>query len=394
MGSNETASTSTPLTGQQRTDIYDAASKALGGNSAINGQVSALSQYNSPTYTAAKDAQTARYQGAGPVQSASFTGAEPAQQTQFQDAGPAQQISYQDAGPVQQAQFKDAGQTRGGFYVDSGPAQTLNGGDYQKLQDSLINSRLAVLDRQHGQDQKSLDEQMSARGIYNSGLALRAQNDLAERYAPQEQAAISDAVNQRYNLQSSELNNLNNYGMQRSQNATQYTLANAGMLNEGDLSRANSANQFNMQNTSMSNEGNLARANAANQFNSADAARLDQYGQNQANAANQFNSTNAARLDSYNQNNASAANAFGLSNAAMLNQTATDRTNQANTFNLQNYAAQQQANQAGATAANTWAADQAQKQYDAKWRPMDYLQGLWNGTGGSVSSSTGGGWSI
>lgn len=229
MGSNETASSSTPLTGQQRTDIYDAASKALGSNSAINQQVNSLSQYDSPRYTATKDAPTAQYQGAG-------------------------------------------------------PAQTLNGGDYQALQDSLINSRLAVLDRQKGNDNKNLDEQMSARGIYNSGLALRAKNDLSERYVPQEQSAISDAVNQRYNLQANEQAGLNSYGLAKS--------------------------------------------------------------------------------------------------------------NQANTFNLQNYAAQQQNNQANATAQNTWNADQTQKQYDAKWRPMDYLQGLWNGTGGSVSSSTGGGWSI
>ena len=36
----------------------------------------------------------------------------------------------------------------------------------------------------------------------------------------------------------------------------------------------------------------------------------------------------------------------------------------------------------------------ADKQYESKWRPEDYKAGIWNGTGGVVSSSTSGGWSI
>lgn len=39
-------------------------------------------------------------------------------------------------------------------------------------------------------------------------------------------------------------------------------------------------------------------------------------------------------------------------------------------------------------------ADQKNKQYESKWRPADYLAGVWNGTGGTVSSGTSGGWSI
>ena len=36
----------------------------------------------------------------------------------------------------------------------------------------------------------------------------------------------------------------------------------------------------------------------------------------------------------------------------------------------------------------------ADKQYESGWRPLDYKAGMWNGTGGVISSSTGGGWSI
>lgn len=39
-------------------------------------------------------------------------------------------------------------------------------------------------------------------------------------------------------------------------------------------------------------------------------------------------------------------------------------------------------------------ADQGKQQYESKWRPADYLAGVWNGTGGVVSSGNSGGWSI
>jgi hypothetical protein len=41
-----------------------------------------------------------------------------------------------------------------------------------------------------------------------------------------------------------------------------------------------------------------------------------------------------------------------------------------------------------------FAADQAKQQYESKWRPADYLAGMWNGTGGTISSGSTSGWSI
>lgn len=36
----------------------------------------------------------------------------------------------------------------------------------------------------------------------------------------------------------------------------------------------------------------------------------------------------------------------------------------------------------------------AEQEYNSKWRPLDYAQGLYNGTGGVISSSNSNGWSI
>jgi hypothetical protein len=182
--------------------------------------------------------------------------------------------------------------------------------------------------RQKEIDAKNVDAQLAKRGLYSSGIAIDAQNDLNERYIPQINAAASEASAQRYGLQSGE-----------NQGVNQFVLSNTGMLNEGDFQRAQSENQFNQ--------------------------------------------TNDQQENAFNLNQSAAENAWRRANATDTNQ-----------FNLQKAAGQTQTSQAQAGAENTFNTDQAEKQYNAKWRPLDYLQGVWNGTGGSISSSTGGGWSV
>jgi hypothetical protein len=38
--------------------------------------------------------------------------------------------------------------------------------------------------------------------------------------------------------------------------------------------------------------------------------------------------------------------------------------------------------------------ENANRAYESKWRPQDYKAGLWNGTGGVISTGNSGGWSI
>jgi len=46
------------------------------------------------------------------------------------------------------------------------------------------------------------------------------------------------------------------------------------------------------------------------------------------------------------------------------------------------------------SAANQAAMENANRQYESKWRPADYKAGIWNGTGGTISSGGTSGWSI
>lgn len=57
-------------------------------------------------------------------------------------------------------------------------------------------------------------------------------------------------------------------------------------------------------------------------------------------------------------------------------------------------AATTQMKAADIAAANAAAMENANRKYEASWRPADYKAGLWNGTGGVISSGTSGGWSI
>lgn len=123
-----------------------------------------------------------------------------------------------------------------------------------------------------------------------------------------------------------------------------------GQLNQFAQNRANQANTFQLSDAAQNNQYALARADQGNSFRMADANRLDNYGADQYRQLNAWNQADAASANNFNLTDSQARNAF-----------------------------------------NT---EQAKQQYESQWRPADYKAGLWNGTGGIVSSSSGGGWSI
>lgn len=147
-------------------------------------------------------------------------------------------------------------------YDEPRSARTISGGDYDRLESNIVESRTAPLQRQLAVDREALDADLNRRGIWSSGIAVRAQNDLTERYLPQLRAAGAEAATQRYGMEAGELSRLDERAMME-----------------------------------------------------------------------------AAAKNAYRQN-------------------------------------------------------QNDKIYEAEWRPYDYRAGLWNGTGGVISSGTSGGWSI
>lgn len=185
----------------------------------------------------------------------------------------------------------------------AGDFRSLNDGDWEALQKSIYDSSTAGLARQEELARAGSNQSMSNRGIWSSGIAERAQNDITGQLGAAYQQAGANAANTRYQLQNSD-----------NQAYNSYNLSNQSLGNQYDLGKESNANNL-----------TLGMANNSNQLQSIN----DSYALNRATLLNEAN-----------------ANA---SNAA----------------------------------------------WQAQWTPMNTLSGLWNGTGGTISSgSSGGGWNF
>lgn len=94
-------------------------------------------------------------------------------------------------------------------YAEAGNPWTISGGDYDRLEQSIIDSRWAPLQRYESQVRQQTDEDLNKRGIYSSGVATQAQGDVTEQFLPQYTASGAEAATQRYGLQSAEQAMLN-----------------------------------------------------------------------------------------------------------------------------------------------------------------------------------------
>lgn len=192
----------------------------------------------------------------------------------------------------------------------AGDYRSLNDADWEALQKSIYDASVAGLGRQEELARAASNQSMSNRGIWSSGIAERAQNDITGQLGAAYEQAGANAATQRYNLQNSD----------------------------------NQAyNQYNLSNQSLGNQYYLGRESNANTAQSI----ANQYALGQG----QLALGNLTQNDSY-----------ALSRAGLLND-------------------------ANAQASNA--------QWQAQWTPANFLSGVWNGTGGTVTSgSSGGGWNF
>lgn len=256
--SGGSASTSTPLTGAQRAELYNYGMASVGSSIP---QLSNVAQYQAPTYTGS-DVYDAGMGVSSVV-----------------DPGAGQNIMY------------DPGTGYSTMY-DPGYAERMGGGDYNRLEQSILTSRLAPLESAYNTQASKLDSDLAKRGIYSSGAATQAQTDLTSTFLPQITQAGADAAAQRYALQQADL-----------QAANQYNLSRAGQLQSG----ATAANTYNL-----SRAGQLSSsAQAQNQYDLSRAGQLSSGIQ----ADNAYALNRANQLTSGSQANAAAANAYNLENA-------------------------------------------------------------------------------
>lgn len=86
-------------------------------------------------------------------------------------------------------------------------------GDYDQLEENILSSRYAPIDRARDMAREDFNQSASDRGIWSSGLALEGEMDIDERFAPQYSAAGADAAVQRYGMEAQDLAQQNQYGL-------------------------------------------------------------------------------------------------------------------------------------------------------------------------------------
>ena len=88
---------------------------------------------------------------------------------------------------------------------------SMTGGDYARLEQNVLASQLAPMQRMESLERERVDQDLANRGIYASGLGVRAQGDVTERLAPVYQQAGAQSALQRYAMQAQELGQQNQF---------------------------------------------------------------------------------------------------------------------------------------------------------------------------------------
>lgn len=177
-----------------------------------------------------------------------------------------------------------------------------------------------------------------------------------------------------------------------------YDSSTAGLARQEELARANS--DQGMANRGIWSSGIAQRSQ--NDITGQLGAAYQSAGANAANTRYNLQAQDLSNSNSYNANAAAANNAYNTANTQNYNNWTANATSLANQYDLgktsndnqrqsidDSYALSRAGllNDANAQASNS--------QWQAQWTPANFLSGMWNGTGGTISSgSSGGGWNF
>jgi len=406
MGKSGSSSSSRPLTAEERKELFDQGLTSITSGDGARFRNVIAPSYSSPAFEGGGSGGRTSSPKGGQVDGGVTPG------YAYRDAGSAERLSFTDPGEMSlessvgqgfydPGRFTDPGEASraidpgrsnvsmqvydpgsGREAVDPGSVNRLAGGDYDRLEQSIIESRLAPLRQFEQRQREALDQSLADRGIYSSGLAVEAQNDLSRELAPTISQAANEAVTTRYGFEQGDNQSANRYQLGRSgiltdfnKHKDQYQLGRSEMLNNQSLARGQARDQF-----------ALGRSGMLNEFNQ----NADQYGMQRADMANQYGLSRAGMLNEQDLARGQAQDQYRLG-AQSAN---TDRARYLADAALQERQGRLGYNLESDRMMNEIVSDEAQRRYDSQWRPLDYLQGLWNETGGTISSSGSSGWKI
>lgn len=123
--------------------------------------------------------------------------------------------------------------------VDPGNAKRLAGGDYDKLEQSLLTSRLEPLQYAVNKAITGVDEDAAKRGVWSSGLALQGKSDVLSKVAPELRAIAGDASAARLLAEQGDNNTENSYNLNRAQGLNQGAQFDSAQRNSFEMENAN-----------------------------------------------------------------------------------------------------------------------------------------------------------
>jgi len=148
-------------------------------------------------------------------------------------------------------------------YTEAGSPRQLADGDYSRLEENIREQTLAPLRAYETKQREMTNQDAADRGIWSSGLAMQAQNDVTEAIAPQIASASAGAVAARYGLESQDNANVNAFNLASTGDKNQFALTDSAQANQFALTDAAQKDAFNL--TSVGDKNNFALAEAAAQ---------------------------------------------------------------------------------------------------------------------------------
>ncbi len=112
-------------------------------------------------------------------------------------------------------------------YASPGAAKTMSDGDYAALEQNILKSRMAPINSAMADERARSDQSLSDRGLWASGIAEKAQQDVTKNFMPSITQAGADAATQRYGMQASELAGLNQFAQTSAQAQNAFDMENA-----------------------------------------------------------------------------------------------------------------------------------------------------------------------
>jgi hypothetical protein len=197
MGGNDSTSTSKPLTGPERAEAYRY------GTSSIADMLQGSGLFNRTGNTPAQGEKQIWVPGSGGNGVFGNTGTS------------GHWVNNPNYVPAQEGQLSLNTDALG---YTAPEYKALNNGDYNALEQNIIQSRTAPLDEAWRKSRETINQDAADRGLWSSGVPIKNEQDFyAQNFLPAYQQAGADAAVQRYTMQQQDLQNQNSANMENAQ---------------------------------------------------------------------------------------------------------------------------------------------------------------------------------